>query len=90
MAPVCERFENQIWLVSEGHFIRFTKDLSETEYHLLGYEPNTKFQNLQYETIIWIRLKSAKLKKKTYYKCGTVPEMEISLVNRGPPRVNDA
>ena len=34
------------------------------ECHLLGYEPNTKFQNLRYETIISIRLKSAKLKKK--------------------------
>ena len=67
VAPVCESFENQDWLVSEGHFIRFTKDLSETEYHLLGYEPNTKFQNLRYETIISIRQKSAKLKKKTYY-----------------------
>ena len=67
VAPVCESFEGQDWLGSEGHFIRFTKDLSETENHVLGYEPNTKFQNLRYETIISIRLKSAKLKKKTYY-----------------------
>ena len=67
MAPVCESFADQDWPVSEGHFIRFTKDLSETENHVLGYEPNTKFQNLRYEVIISIRLKSAKLKKKTYY-----------------------
>ena len=67
VGPVCERPVCVKNPVSEGHFIRFTKDLSETEYHLLGYEPNTKFQNLRYETIISIRLKSAKLKKKTYY-----------------------
>ena len=47
--PVCERFANWNSLVSEGHFVRFTKDLSETESHLLGYEPITKFQNLVFE-----------------------------------------
>ena len=62
--PVCERFANWTDLVSEGHFVRFTKDLSEIEHHHLGYEPNTKFQNLGYEKIISIRLKSAKLNKK--------------------------
>ena len=64
MVPVCERFVNQTVLVSEGHFVRFTKDLCEIDSHLLVYEPNTKFQNLRYENIISIRLKSAKLNKK--------------------------
>ena len=64
VVPVCERPVCEKNLVSEGHFVRFTKDLSEIEYHLLGYEPNTKFQNLRYEKIISIRLKSAKLNKK--------------------------
>ena len=64
VVPVCERPVSVKKLVSEGHFVRFTKDLSEIEYHLLGYEPNTKFQNLRYEKIISIRLKSAKLNKK--------------------------
>ena len=65
--PVYESFADQSWLVSEGHFIRFTKHLSETANHVLAYERNTKFQNLRYERITSIRLKSAKLKKKTYY-----------------------
>ena len=64
VVPVCERPVCVKNLVSEGHFVRFTKDLSEIGYHLLGYEPNTKFQNLRYEKIISIRLKSAKLNKK--------------------------
>ena len=34
---------------------------------LVGYEPSTKFQNLRCEKISSLRLKSAKLKKKTYY-----------------------
>ena len=67
VAPVCESFADQDWPVSEGHFIRFRKDLSETGNHVLGYERNTKFQSLRYESITSIRLKSAKLKKKTYY-----------------------
>ena len=65
--PVCERPVSVKNSVSEGHFIRFSKDLSEMECRLLGYEPTTKFQNLRCETIISLRLKSAKLKKKTYY-----------------------
>ena len=66
-APVYESFADQSWLVSEGHFTRFTKHLNETANHVLGYERNTKFQNLGYVRITSIRLKSAKLKKKTYY-----------------------
>ena len=64
VVPVCEKFGNWNNLVSEGHFVWFTKDLSEIESHLLGYEPNTKFQNLVYEKFISLRLKSAKLNKK--------------------------
>ena len=64
MVPVCERPVSVKNLVYEGHPVRFAKDLNEIDYHVPGYEPNTKFQNLRYETIISLRLKSAKLKKK--------------------------
>ena len=65
--PDYEMFSNQNCLVYEGHFIRFTKHLSETANHVLAYECNTKFPNLRYEIITSIRLKSAKLTKKTFY-----------------------
>ena len=65
--PVCERPVSVKNSVSEGHFIRFSKCLIEMWCRLLGYEPTTKFQNLRCEKIISLRLKSAKLKKKTYY-----------------------
>ena len=62
--PVCEMFATWDSLVSEGRFVRVTKDHSETESHLPGYEPITKIQILRYEIIISIRLKSAKFNKK--------------------------
>ena len=54
------KFSNKNFSVSEGHFFRFPKHLSETANHVLAYERNTKFQNLRYERITLIRLKSAK------------------------------
>ena len=41
--------------------------LAKQQITVLVYERNTKSQNLGYERITSIRLKSAKLKKKTYY-----------------------
>ena len=64
MVPVREQPDSVKNPVSDGHSVRFATDLNESEFHVAGYEPNTKFQNLRYETIISIRLKSAKLKKK--------------------------
>ena len=64
MGPVSERPVSVKNLVSDGHPVRFATDLNESEFHVAGYEPNTKFQNLGYDTIISIRLKLAKLKKK--------------------------
>ena len=65
--PVSERPVSVQNSVTEGHFIRFSKGLSEMGSRLVGYEPSTKFQNLRCEKISSLRLKSAKLKKKTYY-----------------------
>ena len=41
--------------------------LAKQQITVLVYERNTKFKNLGYVRITSIRLKSAKLKKKTYY-----------------------
>ena len=83
--PVCERFATWDSLVSEGRFVRFTKDRSETESHLPGYEPITKIQNPRYEILLSIKLKSAKFNKKTYYHAFVRKILNYSIRNDEGP-----
>ena len=71
--PVSERPVSVKNLVYDGHFVRFATDLNDSEFDVAGYEANTKFQNLGYDTIISIRLKLAKSPPGVRYSDPKVP-----------------
>ena len=63
--PVSERPDSIKNPVCDGHSVRFATDLNDSESHIAGYDTITKFQNLGYDTIISIRLKSAEIRLKS-------------------------
>ncbi len=53
--------------VYEGHLVGFAKVRYERTNWQLGYVPKSKVQNLGHKTNLSLRVKTAKLYKKTYY-----------------------
>ena len=74
----------QLWCKGAGNLRRWVKWVADSYLELLI--PYI----LVLEKYIGCPLRPKTSQIEFYYKCGAVPEMEISLVNRGPPRVNDA
>ena len=63
-------YERPVYIIKsvyEGHLAGFAKVRYEKEKWQLGYVPKSEVQNLGHETNLSLRVKTAKLYKKTYY-----------------------
>ena len=48
----------------DGHSVRLSTELSDSEAHVADYDTITKFQNLGFDTIMSIRLKISDIEEK--------------------------
>ena len=68
-APVYEGYADQSGLVSEGHFIRYTKHLSETANHGLGLRAKYEIQKSGIRKNYFDKAKISEIEEKNILPC---------------------